>query len=875
MAGVGNDEADIMIVGASPGHSEDESGEPFSGDVGKKLSYLLKRAGLKRRNVFLSHALKCAPKYKKPKAIHVKACQKHIMKEVLRVKPKIIVAMGDNALETFIGEKNIGDNRGFFEDFEIADRNFKTKIIATYSPSGCLHKWEFDDLVIHDLKRARDYVKKGIIPKRKKLKYEFVTTLDHLKKVTKKLMNVKSFTFDFETTGLKFFQHSIIMSVFCEKPGLVYVIPHHLYAKEHIDKIKKVMEKQGRSRKDINKNLDQIKKINTFISKYEKELKAHMKLIFKSKAKKSAHNGKFDVNFARAAGFPVSNFTFDTCIAHSLIDENKPHNLTFCLEWYDIEDSNYEKGNWIYVNKSKARKKSYLFIPPLDLALYASKDADGTRRLKPILKKLLEKEGMVDLFYKQQMKLVNVMADIEYHGMKLDVQMLLKMSKKFQFEIADIVKETKKIAKNKDFNPASPTQLADYLEGQGAFGNRRGKQTPTGLWSTDEDSLKKLLQFKKYQKMPLLILEMRTLSKMKSTYMDGNDGKGGMLSWTDSNNFVHCSSNIHTPRTGRLSISDPALHQIPRPNPKYDINLRQIFIPSSKKNVIGIIDFKQLEMRVVAFLSKDLVMIKEIRNDVDIHSRNIVMFGTRLGILPENMTEKKFISIRNYEPPDDWKISGNRKQIKKKIHLTAEYEELRVMAKTIGFGLNYGKTAYSIAEEFNRETEEVEDMIQIYFDKYKRLNLWREDQKLIARTDGLLVLPETGRKRRFTCADWFQSVYSQECRMREMDLEAVYRQAMNFPIQGYANELFVSGGNYLGGKIKFHEMLRRKKMKSKIILSLHDGLYVDGPLSEMRTVEKYANACLPRILGEGTKYEVKLDIDFGVKDRWEGKKIKF
>src|SRR4029079_241572 len=129
---------------------------------------------------------------------------------------------------------------------------------------------------------------------------------------------------------------------------------------------------------------------------------------------------------------------------------------------------------------------------------------------------------------------------------------------------------------------------------------------------------------------PSLILESRTIGKLKSSYLDGKDGETGMLSWVDAVHHVHYHANIHTPRTGRMSVTDPALQTIPRPNPKYPAaNIRQLFIPSKPGWVIFSVDYKHLEMRVAAFLSKDTTMIQEILDGVDMHSRNVIDLASK------------------------------------------------------------------------------------------------------------------------------------------------------------------------------------------------------------------------------------------------------
>lgn len=888
MLGDGSRKAEIMLVGNHPNKMQDERTYlPFSSDPGDKLDYLIRRAKIKRSNLYLTNIIKCYPGTKNPKKENINACIGFLEKEIIRVKPKVLVLVGKHALRPFLGVDSIRDVRGEFHDYSITyrkkgenkKRRFKTKIYVTYSPSAALGKWEQDDVIIHDFKKIKNYLKTGEAPKVPDLDWKPILNLKDLNKLKKTLLASKQFAFDFETSGKNFVKDKIICATFSNKEGKAWAVP----CLEYTDKL---FEQYGfKKTKKVNSYLETlddenrkiIEKTNKFVTKYKSEIRNFFREVFSSDVSKIAQNGKFDIKFARAARHPVKpkTYKFDTIIAHSLLDENKPHALTFLLEWFGINYGVYEKELWPYVGKDK--KKSYIFIPPLLLWEYGCKDADGTLRLKKILLKMLKKEpDLLKLFKKQQMPLVLTMSDIEYRGMKMDINMLKNLSKDFQYEITRIDKACKKLAGDKELNPGSPAQLAKAFERLKA---PVVKKTPSGTMSTNETCLNQWVKKgnrKKVQKLAENIINLRTVQGLKSKYLDGADGDSGVLKWVDKNNLVHYSSNIHTPRTGRLSISDPPIQQIPRPNPKFNINLRKMFIPSNPDWLLCSADFAQLEMRIAAFLSRDMTMIKEIRNKVDIHSRNIVMFGTTLGLLPEDITEKKFIRIMDYEAPKGWKklSKEERKKIKKRIKKAAEYTELRVLAKTIGFGLAYGKTAYSIAKEFGIDVDQVESMIEMYFEKYHGLNDWREKQKEDWMIKRVSVLPETKRRRRFTCARWFNSSYSGDYFKRKTDIEAVDRQAMNFPIQGYANEIYTSGADFKGGKIRLHKVLKKKRMESGITLTMHDGILIDTKPSEAKKVKAMCLKYLPKVLGKGTKYEVPLDVDIEFYDRWSGEKVK-
>ena len=869
MDGVGPSKAKIMLVGDCPSYTDDSTGEPFSGDGGSKLNYLLEKAGIDRDDVYITFSVKC--KSFKPSDIgkkHVISCQHHIAKEILSVRPKIIVAMGKAPLMQLMAQNTIGDFQGHMDDFDIdykykkKERTFSTKIIPTYSPVSALSKWEYDDYIINDLKKAKKFAKTDKEPITKPPKFKLVLSKKDLREFEEYYSNVERFNTDYETTGLKFYKHKIINAGYADNGKFATIVPMLEYEDIHM-----------KHRLWTDEDRKFAKKINRFVRKNKKRIFKTVGRVNASKAKKTLHNGKFDQKFGKFNGIPFKNFDFDTIIADALVDENKKHDLNTCMKLRGINYGAYDTLIWPYVNKSHKNKKSYQFIPPTMICEYLAIDVCGNNRLEKKVRKELKSEGLEDLFFDRQMPLSRLMCDCEYRGTKFDVQKLKEIGRLFEAKILDIETKIRKMTKIKDLNLNSSDQLLAYFESKDyPFAEMEIKRGKKG-YSVDKGTLEKFGRKRKYAKIPKLILLHRSLSTMKKTFLDGNDGESGLLQSIDDKGFIHGNWNIHTPRTGRMSSSEPNLQNIPRPNPMFpDSNIRQLFQTRKKSWVMFSADFAQLELRVGSFLSKDRVMIKEIQKGVDLHTRNAVKFGLILGFLPVDMTEEKFSKIRGYKPPKKWeeKYKKNKKKLKRienKILESSIYDEHRVFAKTLGFGLNYGMDANTLAGQFSMDVEEVQDMIDIYFDKYHELYDWREEICEKSIDEGLLVLPETGRKRRFSQAsEWYNSDHSQDCRRRDFDIGAVHRQAMNFPIQGYANEIYVEG------KLKLEKELRKRKLKSRILLSIHDGLIGEGPKKEMEVVKELCHKTMERILGKG-KWQVPLIVDFDLYDCWYGEKL--
>lgn len=858
-----------MLVGDCPSPSDDEQGEPFAGDQGLKLRYLLKRAGIKYSETVRTFAIKCKPGNTAwIKKTHVQACQKHLMADIIKYRPKIIVAMGKQPLLSLLGENATKDFRGYFYDIELnlGTEVFKTWVIPTYSMSACLMDWAYDAQVIHDLEKAKKFCETGKLPTKLEIDTLLVDDLTKLKQAKEELLKAERLTADLETTSLVFYKAKIVMIGFCPRPGRAVVFPFFEY------------DIEDHGKKWDAENKEYAKKLNNFVAKNKEKIRRTVAEIMKSDIPKDGFNFKYDHKLFKKFKMPVRKWVSDPIIAHALIDENAPHSLTWNLEWWGINHLSetcygpYEHDLWKYVNKDKKNKKPYSYVPPLLLANYLSKDVDGSHRLRPIVEKKVRAENLWGLYKKQQIPLVKLLSELEFTGIACSTTEVQYIAKKFNVELSRIDKNIKNMVGNLSFNSKSPKQVLAYLEKIDAPLEK--KSAKTGEYSTAKGVLEELGRQprKPWGKFARLLTDLREISKLKGTYLDGDTGVGGLIAHIDERGRVHTNYNAHTPRTGRLSSDDPNLQNIPRPSVKYPwANIRRCFHPTHKGWIMWSIDFKQLEMRIAAYLSRDPVMIKEIRDGVDIHTRNCVMFGSILGFLPDGMTEKKFAEIRSFKRPANFdKLkTAQREDVEKALRLAAEFDEHRTFAKSLGFGVNYGLEAATLAKQHDRDVDEVQGCFDLYFKKYAEFADWRELQCETWLRRGYLKLPITGRKRRFFGAsDWFNSPYSQEIRKRQWDISNVDRQAMNFPIQGFANEIFTRG------KIRFCAELKRQKLRSRALLTLHDGILGEGPREEFEQVSAVAHQKMKFILGEGKRHQVELGVDVDAYNVWAGEKVK-
>jgi uracil-DNA glycosylase family 4 len=543
-----------MFIQEAPSRSDDASNNALTGDGQMKFSYLIDKAGIDRNEVYFTYALKCKPiNTSDIKKKHMEECRKYLFEEIVRHKPDVIIPMGRWAFQAVSDKTSIREFRGHFtfEDFEIdypvevngreIERKFTAKIIPTWSLMGSMAKWEYHPDMISDFKKAKTYVEENVIHMSKEPELNVILTKQGLKDFVEKYREIKLATTDYETTGFNFWQHEIINAGYCSKDGVADILYYTPYKREHTKKWDK-------------ENVERAKQINSFL-KYNKSSvhKAmqtvnsfeHLKLIL--------HNGKFDQRFALYNKMPYRNFWFDTLIADSLIDENLGHSLNIAMERRGINYGAYDTLLWPYTNKDEKKKKSYQFIPPYMIERYLGIDTWGDYQLFEKQVKELKQEGMWEHMFKRKMPALRDMVKTEYIGVKSDRKLFHKVSGIIVKAQDQLQTKLAEITNKEDFNPNSPKQIVDYMVDAGyPFERLQVKKTKTG-YSTGKDELGKFLKFKKWKEFPQLVLNSKKLSKIRGTYVDGKDGKGGMLQYLDQKDRIHANYNLWTPRTSRYS----------------------------------------------------------------------------------------------------------------------------------------------------------------------------------------------------------------------------------------------------------------------------------------------------------------------------------
>ena len=438
------------------------------------------------------------------------------------------------------------------------------------------------------------------------------------------------------------------------------------------------------------------------------------------KIMKIGQNIKYDYEVLTRYGVTLQGKMFDTMIAHYLIQPELHHNMDYMAETLlDYQTIHIEE----LLGPKGKKQKNMRDLSPTDIYEYAAEDADITLRLKNVLEPRLKELGVEELFWKIEMPLVRVLADMELNGVCLDTEALQDTSKIFTERMKQYEQEIYKEA-GEEFNISSPKQVGDILFGKLQIMDKP-KKTKTGQYVTSEEVLQSL-----ESKSPIVrnILNYRGMKKLLSTYIDAlpkliNPRTG----------HIHTSFNQALTATGRLSSSDPNLQNIPvRTDDGKEI--RKCFIPEEGCLFFSA-DYSQIELRIMAHLSEDENMMEAFREGHDIH----------------RATAAKI-----------WHIDIDKVT-----------DAQRKKAKQANFGIIYGITTYGLAQRMDIPNGEAKELIEGYFRTFPKVQAYMEHAKEVARAKGYA---ETLFHRRRYLAD----INSRNATVRGF----AERNAINAPIQG-------------------------------------------------------------------------------------------
>jgi DNA polymerase-1 len=478
-----------------------------------------------------------------------------------------------------------------------------------------------------------------------------------------------------------------------------------------------------------------------------------------------AQNFKYDYCVLREYGVEVTATCFDTMLAHYLIQPDMRHGMDLLGETYlgyspvSITELIGKKG------KGQGTMKD---VPLADVVEYAAEDADITLQLHGVFAPQLDDFGAKKLFEEVEMPLVPVLGAMEMEGIRLDVGVLKVMSKELETDLIRLREDIHREA-GTDFNLNSPKQLGEILFDHLKIGDNAKKTGKTKQYSTSEDVLSKLAHL--HPIIPL-ILEYRSLTKLKSTYVDALPELVHPLTGR-----IHTSFNQAVAATGRLSSNNPNLQNIPIRTERGRA-IRKAFVPRDKDHVLLSADYSQIELRVIASLSGDPGMMEAFAQNLDIHAATAArVFGVPLADVTRDQRSK---------------------------------------AKAVNFGIIYGQSAFGLAENLNISRTEAGEIIKSYFEQYGGIKTYMDRSIAQAKERGY-VETILGRRR------YLRDINSANQTVRGF----AERNAINAPIQGSAADMIKVA------MIRVHNALHAQKLRSKLLLQVHDELVFDAHRDEL------------------------------------------
>ena len=480
---------------------------------------------------------------------------------------------------------------------------------------------------------------------------------------------------------------------------------------------------------------------------------------------------------------------FDTQIAHYLLYPEKRHDLEVLAENY--LNINIQNENDVF-HKEKLTDQSINIV-----ASYAIQRAKTILDLSSILEKELNKTNLGRLFYDIEMPLIKVLSEMESEGIKLDVKNLNKYRLELENEIDEIEKRIYNLATVK-FNISSPKQLGDILFNQLQLSKK--KKTKSGQFSTSEEILLKLKS-----KHPIIneILDYRSITKLLSTYVVALP----QLVSSETKK-IHTTFNQTVVATGRLSSTKPNIQNIPIRTTK-GMKVRASFVARNSDYTILSADYSQIELRIMASLSKDLAMINAFKNGIDIHSA----------------TASKV-----------WRVD-----------LACVDKTMRSKAKAVNFGIIYGISAFGLSQNIGISRKEAKQIIDQYFEEFSKVKSYIDESIEKARKDQY-VETLMGRRR------YLPNINSKNAVIRSVS----ERNAINAPIQGLATDIIKKA------MISIQAELQLNRMKSKMLLQVHDELIFDMYSEETEMLREIVKRCMEN----ATKLEVPLVVDMGEGENW-------
>jgi DNA polymerase-1 len=583
--------------------------------------------------------------------------------------------------------------------------------------------------------------------------YEILSEKRELIRLVERLRQEGRFTFDFETTSKDPMRANIVGIAIAVEPKAACYIPVGHRSEALVTDGPAPAEGELFAEASI-PQLDLGFVIRTLKPLFEDE-----------SLKKNGQNIKYEMVILARNGIDLKGVEFDTMVASYLLNPSK---LSHGLDQLALDFLNYRKIPIESLIGKGAKQTTMDKAPVRKVADYSCEDADITLRLKDVLKPMLEEKGLYELFERVERPLIGVLARMELCGVCVDVGVFRDLSTRLEKQLGVLEKEVYQLA-GQEFNINSTQQLGRILFEEKKLPS--GRKTKTG-YSTDVAVLEKLAVD---HELPRKALDYRTLSKLKSTYIEALPGL-----INQETGRIHTSFNQAVTATGRLSSSEPNLQNIPIRS-EIGREIRRAFVPPDENRVLMSADYSQIELRILAHLSGDEALCRAFKDDLDIHGQTAAKI---FGVPADSITS-----------------------------------EMRRKAKVANYGILYGISAPKLAADVGIKLEEAKEFIDNYFKIFPRVKGYIDSIVEEARRNGCVTTIMNRRR-------YIPDINSENFGVKRF----AERAAINTPIQGSAADLIKMA------MIKIDDRIKTLRLKSRMTLQVHDELVFEVPLDEVDAV---------------------------------------
>ena len=614
--------------------------------------------------------------------------------------------------------------------------------------------------------------------------YNLITKLSDLQNLIDECIKCGVIAVDTETDSINAVQANLVGVSISTKPGTAYYIPLR-----HIENSVPLL---------IDEKLDQKDKIEQI--NFDSAINLLKKILEDPSIIKVGHNIKYDMLvFSQKRNGSINLYpVHDTMCMSYVNDANRySHKLdSLAKDFFDHETIKYDD-----VCGRGAKQVTFDKIHPNDVLNYAAEDADFCLRIFLALKEELFISKLNSVYERIERPLINVIANMEKEGILIDKGKLNALSIEFQDKLTLIQKKIYELC-GEEFNIASPKQLGEILFEK--LNLPQDKKSKTGNYSTSISVLEELST--KGFEIADLIIEWRTLSKLKSTYTDALQE-----SINKQTKRVHTSYSMASASTGRLASTNPNLQNIPI-RTSDGRRIREAFIARDGYKLISA-DYSQIELRLMAHAANETEMIKAFNENVDIHSQ----------------TASKVFGIPIEELDS----------------------EIRRSAKAINFGIIYGISAFGLSKQLSCSQSDAKNFIESYYDQFPKIKSYMDAVIENAKMKGHV---ETFFGRRIP----IKGINSKNFQERSF----AERQSINAPIQGSAADIIKRA------MIKIHNVFQEKNIESKMLLQVHDELVFECPKDEINTVSNLIKKEMEQANLPLFPLNIPIVVDFGEADNW-------